>query len=560
MGDLKATLETFSDKALKILKSADKILNGEEKQLVLEIGSHTTKIVEYILKSNTIEVTGGAVLNTPVNSIQDDRLIDSTVLANVIKQALKEEKIKTKEFVVSIASKEIITREMNVPNMKERELKSFVQLNSNDIFPVKLINYVLGYNMIEKGVNNRVMIAAIPKDIVLTYMELADKLGMKLKGINYSGYELYNFIDLEINTQNETYLAIDLGARNTNIVIVSNGILKFNKIIPKGSQSTSSYISEELNCSLTKAEQLKRLYNTIEESEESPQDSEVNVVAKYTRRCVDDVLQDILRIREFYNSNNPKNKLTKIYILGTAAKIVGIEEYISQKISIDTVAVKLFTKVSFGKNALKLKARQHNFINCLGTHELKNRRLYVIKEGLHFKRNSFLLKPKFHKLAICVVLIMIMFLINERNSIIEITNRIETYKQYSESKSEVVALQDAVKKKQNELTAAQDSFNKAKKEFEEDFDIIRIVENGIKALDTDAKIYIIKYKFQGKNIEITGRIEPPIGIDQNHENYYIYKNLPFNLVEHIGKEFNKKIIVTPKSLNGTATIEFTLKI
>ena len=62
-----------------------------------------------------------------------------------------EEKIKTKDFVISIASKEIIIREMNAPNMKEKDLKSYVEINSKDIFPVKLSNCILGYNIIEKG-------------------------------------------------------------------------------------------------------------------------------------------------------------------------------------------------------------------------------------------------------------------------------------------------------------------------------------------------------------------------------------------------------------------------
>ena len=44
MADLKESLEVYLDKALKVVKSADKFINGAEKQLVLEIGSYTTKV------------------------------------------------------------------------------------------------------------------------------------------------------------------------------------------------------------------------------------------------------------------------------------------------------------------------------------------------------------------------------------------------------------------------------------------------------------------------------------------------------------------------------------
>ena len=40
--------------------------------------------------------------------------------------------------------------------------------------------------------------------------------------------------------------------------------------------------------------------------------AEEEAVVKYTRRCVDNVLQDITRIIEFFNANNTHNKISKI--------------------------------------------------------------------------------------------------------------------------------------------------------------------------------------------------------------------------------------------------------
>jgi len=563
VSDLDKILDEYLNKAIKAGQVIDKVINGPEMQLVLEVGSHTIKLIEYVVKSDKIEVISGAVLNTPINSIENDRLVDINVLANMLKQTLNNEKIKTKELVVSVVSKEIIIREMNVPNMKEKDLKNFVRINSNDIFPVKLSNYILGYNIIEKGNSNRVMIAAIPKDILITYIELADKLGLNLKGFNYSGYELYNFLDFEIGTMKSSYLAVDLGAKNTNIVIISNGVLKFNKIIPKGSEETNRYISEELNCNLMKAEQLKRYYNSIEMPEGVILNPEEEAVIKYTRRCVDNILQDIVRIIEFFNSNNTQNKISKIYIIGTAGKIKGIEEYFSKKINIQTIALKNLKKVEFGKQAVKLKSRHQNFINCFGAHSLKEHKFYFIKSELKFKSRSIIMKSKFHKMMLCACLIIIMLLTYKITQIQEIEKNIESYNNYIEKNSDIADLRNRITLKENE-------YNKAKKDIdalgigmENYIDIVNKVDDLVKSLKTDAQVSITKYEYSTSNkkdtLEITGTIVLPEGINQISSSYVSYKNLEYELKDGLQKELVDKT-VDSSSNTRDGNINFTLTI
>lgn len=555
MTDLTEVLEMCLDKVQKVAKSLDKLISGAEKKLVLEIGSHTTKIVEYIIKNNSIEVTGGAVLNTPINSISEDRLTDTNTLANMLSQTLKSEKIKTKEFVVSIASKEIIIREMNVPNMRAKELKSFVQINSKDIFPVKLSNYVLGYNMIGKEKSNRVMIAAIPKDIILTYLDLSEKLGLNLTGINYSGYELYNFLDFEIDAENESYLAVDIGARNTNIVIISNGVQKFNKIIPKGSEETSRYISEELNCTPTKAEQLKRQYNTVEFFEENEENSESNIVVKYTRRCMDNIMQDVLRIMEFFNSNNPKNKISKVYIIGTAGKIKGVEEYFGKKLNIDIKALKILNKVEFSKSALKLKARQHNFINCFGSYNLKNREFYIIKGDLKFRKMSILLKAKFHKIMICMLLVVGVIIGFKINSLNSLTNDTLMYNQYIQANSGLMSLQREIDSKKLEVNAKKTDIENLEAGLETHIGILNSVEEAVNGIVTDAKVSITKYRLSKGKLEIRGKIELPLEVDPLNIGYE-YMNIPYELEKSVKEKITNDIKIVVSS-GGT---EFTLEI
>lgn len=555
MKDLNETSKTLFLKSQKVIKMLDKVINGDEKQLVLEIGNHATKLVEYVVKKDTIEVTNGFVINTPINSVENDRISDSTALSNVLAQSIKQAKIKTKEFVASISSKEIITREMNVPPMQPKDLKSFVIINSNSIFPVKLSNYVLGYNIIE---TNRIMIAAIPKEIVNSYIGLGTKLGLNLKGINYSGYELYNFLDFEIGNTKEAYLAFDIGAKNTNIIVISNSILKFNKIIPKGAQETTEYISEELKCSLTKAEQLKRLYNTLEVSQDG--NAEELIVAKYTKRNMDNILQDINRILDFYNSNNSKNKITKVYIIGACGKIKGIEEYFTQKLNIETKSLKNLKNVIYSASALPLKARQLNIINCLGANQLNDKEFNVIKGDLNIKRLSFVLTSKFHKLMISLVLIVIFSILFLNKSITSIHNKIDEYERYLEAKSDILSLKDEIEDKENELYKYNELLGSIEKGAEAHIENLELIEKAAKELSTEAKIIINNYEVEKKSIEFRGFVELPSQVSDEYATDPKYKKLPFELKKLINEYFKENIDVTVTSNLNTAANNFLIKI
>lgn len=559
MADLTESLEIYTEKAIKLIKTVDRIVNGADKELVLEVGNHTTKLVEYKLQKETIEVQKGTILNTPLNVIENGRIINHDRLVSILKQALIQERIKTKDFIVSIISKEIIIRQMECPQMRENELKTFVQLNSRDIFPVNLANYVLGYNIIEKGEKNRIMIVAIPKEIVTSYIELGNKLGLKLKGFNYSGYELYNFLNYEIAKTEQAYMAIDLGARNTNVIIIANGALKFNKILPKGSEESSKYISEELNCSITRAEQLKRQYNTVIVSEESDENSEENIVAKYTCRCIDNIMQDISRIVEFFNANNFVNKISKIYIVGNAGKIKGVEEYITKRLNIETKSFKNLSKVTYGKDGLKLKTRQLSFINCFGAHNLEDRKFYFIKDDLKLRKQSVFLKLKFNKFALAAVLMALLLLTYNSVSLNLLEKEYEELSQFVTENSKLIALRNDLTIRNNEITSEQQSLDNLGIGIEGNVESIKKIGELVDELKTDASVRITRYAFNKKELTITFNTELPLGITEFSPEYHTYTSLAYDLLDSIQENLGLNVEVIGNPLALQFTLRVTLK-
>jgi type IV pilus assembly protein PilM len=519
--------------------AVERFLKGADKKIILEIGNHNIKLIE-IQKAEKIEVSKGFIISTPENAIEEDRIIDISSLAKVIKGKIKEEKIFTRELTVSVASKEIITREISLPYMRKDDLNNVIKMNSEDLFPVKLENYSLGYSIIEEytekeGILNRILVAAIPKEIIVPYIELAQQLKLSLKGFNFSGYELYNFMDFELENKEDNYVVIDIGSKNTNFIIVSNGVLKFNRVIKIGSEKVTELIAKKLNCDYVKAEKLKRQYNSVIILGNLESNSEVYIVAKMMQKVIEEIIQELSRIVEFYNSNNVKQKVNKIYVTGLPSRVSGIEEYIENITGMSVKRIRDLSKVSFNAKARALKGKQLTLVNCLGTEQLTNRKFVFLKGDLKLTNFLLILDPKFYKVGICIILLVLLFASAINFNIFLINKEADKYDSFLRSKV-------AISKLQNEINATTTSINKKKQVInsiengaENIGDKLGIIDNVIADMSNKAVIEINKYNVKSTNIV---EIKCSAKISKNAPNDYIIYNAPFDFADKLREHFD----------------------
>jgi len=539
----------------KLKSSLKYILNGSEKFLLLEVGNHTIKMCEYVFNNGLIHVLNGFIIPTPQNAVENDKIVNVPAIVKVIQDKIRIEHITNRTLTVSIASNEIITREMLVPKIKHEEMSKFIEVNSGDIFPVKLNTYSLGYSVIEeykdKGTDmNRIMIAAIPKDVIIPYIELAATLKLQLKNINFSGFELYNFIDFEIDDKEEGYAVVDVGAKNTNLVIVSKGVFRFNRVINRGSDEITKKIEEELQCNSVKAEHLKRKYNSVIILGNLKKDSEVYKVAEITQDIISDIMQNVFRVLEFYNINNPKNRISKVYLTGLGSKISGIEEFIEGILGFPVVRIKELQKVRFDNNAKRLRNRQLTFVNCLGATNLANRNFVFIKGDLQLSNFMLFIDKNFYKAVACVILLVLLVAAGINFNIYLINQETDGYNSFISSKVEITQLQDKIAIENGELDKYKNIVNEIGTGAEKYKDKLEIIENVIKDMSKEVDIYIDKYKFNTNSIEITCR-----AAYKRSEDEMAYINAPYNFEDKLSQYFECSRGRNTKSENFVITLK-----
>ncbi len=390
--------------------------------LSLDIGFSQIKLVVGNVLGSKINVKKALVFDTPENTIEDGRILDVEALAEAVKTKLLARRIKTKDAIITINSTAIISREVVMPKAKENEIKSIIDMESEQYFPVNLDSYKVDFKVIEeitvdKSTQYKILVVAIPASIIERYIELIEACGLtpikldflgnsfskiisnelfrdaKSKGVSFGfkdkslkGISSKNMtkkdklIEDQSNSNkseenstmseariNRSVVLLDIGAKTTSVTIVSNGVLQFSRIIMYGGVQMTNAIADRLQLSFDEAEGVKkaleRLVTTGEEELEDERSLDISTAIKSVALIL---IDDVLKYLEFYKSRATGNHIDQIYIAGGTSHINGLEIYLRDSLGVPVMKWDSMKSVRVAGAKSKEEIDLKYYVGCIG--------------------------------------------------------------------------------------------------------------------------------------------------------------------------------------------------
>ncbi len=312
-----------------------------KKYLAIDVGNKKTKIVLGGIEKDKIVVDNYFIADTPSGIMDDGKIINLNGLVALLKDSLKKGRIKGKRIVLSITGTGIITRDIQLPKSTDEEIGKILEFEAQQYFPVELDNYVLDFKVLEEidatdGIYNRILLVAVPVNQVEEYMKINKKLNKEVEAIDIPANNICKVLFGESYVENENsekalpkeFAVLDLGAKTTGVYIFSSGKLKFSRILLNGSSDIDELIASQLNVDFAKAEEVKIMVgNLISDDEVLNPDSEDAEISNLIKPAVNNIMNDINRFIDFYNSRSTGNRLEKIYLCGGGSKLKGMDVY-----------------------------------------------------------------------------------------------------------------------------------------------------------------------------------------------------------------------------------------
>ena len=361
---------TLKNKLSKNLKKANKISASQKKRKVVafDMGSSMIKIVEGMYYKDELTIDKYITLKTPKDAIIDGEIKKSEELFLKLEQVMKENGIKAKYAICTNNSTLIINREILIPKVEEEEMDTVVRYEIQQYLPINLEDYILQVTILDEEETNlskkiNVRVIAYPDKIARGYYNLITKLNLKPYALDVNYNAINKFINcIDRNNEYEynpkdSVAFIDMGASFIDVNIYKNENLDFTRIIKAGGNDIDEMLVERNLVSPDEVENFKVRNIDLEESFEP-----VNI---YVRETIDDWIEKIEKIIQFYKNKNMGDEVSSIVIFGGSSKLKGIDEYMTTKLGIKTKRKNGISKIAF-KSSDDGKSID-DFINVIGS-------------------------------------------------------------------------------------------------------------------------------------------------------------------------------------------------
>lgn len=302
--------------------------------LGLDISTVAVKLLELSKSGNRYKVESYAVAPLAHAASADKTMINTDVIADAIKLAVKQSGTRLKYAAVAVSGAAVMTKMITMPaTLNDEEIEEQIMIEADQYVPYALDEVSLDFEV--QGVNElnpdmvNVMLAASRKDNVDDRVEALSKAGLKALVVDVEAFAMENaFSLLADNLKNsmagQTFAIADIGATLSTLNVLHDGRTVYTREQVFGGKQLTEEIQRRYGLSWEEAGLAKKHGGL-------PDNYIVDVLEPFKRA----VVQQIARSLQFFVSSSANKNIDSIILSGGCASIPGIDKMVSQSLGVN---------------------------------------------------------------------------------------------------------------------------------------------------------------------------------------------------------------------------------
>ncbi|MDP3789157.1 MAG: type IV pilus assembly protein PilM, partial [Candidatus Omnitrophota bacterium] len=230
------------------------IKTGRE-HIGIDIGSYSVKAAEISREKDIIRI-----INVGYAKVKKPGVAES--MAEAVREACA--MAKTPEgtnVAVAIPGSSVVVRFIELPHMTEDELKNAIIFEAEKYIPFGINEVITDYQLLIPHLGDNkmlVLLIAAKKDIINERLELITQAGLSARVLDVASLANVNsFLTATKRNKSEIAAVINIGAKATDISIVSEDVLYFTRSIQIGGDELTKSLAESFSINVKDAEELK---------------------------------------------------------------------------------------------------------------------------------------------------------------------------------------------------------------------------------------------------------------------------------------------------------------
>lgn len=260
----------------------------------------------------------------------------------VIDKIYKKMEAATNMAVATLPAFSVFSSIITLRNVDKNGLAAAVEWEAKKFIPLPLEEMILDWKVInnakDKEKNNTmVLLTGSPKNLVKRYVNIFRKTLVNLTNLEPETFALIRAL---IGSDKSTLMLVEIGAVNTDIFIVKEGIPVLSRSLDIGGKTISKAIAAALNISLERAEQFKRDMG-IAGSQASG-----DVIPKTIASATGPMIEEIKYLLNLYQNKN-SDKVEKIILSGGSALLPNFIAYLSEKLNLNVIVGDPWARITY---------------------------------------------------------------------------------------------------------------------------------------------------------------------------------------------------------------------
>jgi type IV pilus assembly protein PilM len=298
----------------------------------LDIGHGSIKVMQVDLPASSAtvknrhpKVVGYGFTTFDKAALENGVVIQPEVIAQAALDLFKNHligDITTRRVAIAIPAYRTFTRSLQLPKLKAKELKEAVELEAEQYISIPLEDLYLDYEVVRENKDTlELFVVAVPKEIVDSYLELTEILGLETVLIEPTLSSSGRLFLVDDQSDIASFI-IDFGSLSSDISIFDGKVLVTGTVQGGGVNFTNS-IKDKLGVTLEEAGMIKTRYGMGA----SKKQADIRAALEPT---LQQIVKEIRRMMRYYEERYGADKpVNQIITLGGGANMPGLSDYLT---------------------------------------------------------------------------------------------------------------------------------------------------------------------------------------------------------------------------------------